>query len=253
MRAEVHNWLIKSANRERHGRMSAFGRKWSGMIMSVISDWKWPPKNCLHQSNSLHSFNHWQLKKSPIKLVGVSHGMCAVVCLCRFDCFRFDGPCFGCGACVCRWQGGGRVPCSVWPLTPGRCSWGQRWGHVNESHYTSVCRLVPKKRQWRCEVGVTEKMVLLCPHQKWGKLLCGWGGRRAVVCILALWKLCVVFVGVWASSGLPVASQYLVGNGGPWGCCCGYGQAPLFQPSFQSFENIKWTLPALAATPPWHR
>ena len=56
--------------------------------------------------------------------------------------------------------------------------------------------------------------------------------------------------------GLPVAGVHLIENGGPWGigwCWCGYGLAPPFWSSFRSIKSIKWTLPALAATPLWHR
>ena len=49
----------------------------------------------------------------------------------------------------------------------------------------------------------------------------------------------MVFVGLWASSGLPVASQHFVGNG----VLEAEGDVVVgvvrLWPSFQSFENIK--------------
>ena len=54
---------------------------------------------------------------------------------------------------------------------------------------------------------------------------------------------------LWASCGYQVASQHLIENGGPGWCCFGCGLAPPFRLGFRSIEEIKWTLPALAATP----
>ena len=54
-----------------------------------------------------------------------------------------------------------------------------------------------------------------------------------------------------ASGGLQVVMWHLAGNVRPWDrgwWCCRRGLA---LPSGQSIEDIKWTLPVLAATPPW--
>ena len=49
-----------------------------------------------------------------------------------------------------------------------------------------------------------------------------------------------------------MVSRHLIENGGPWGTgwgCFGRGLAPPFRLGFRSMEDIKRTLPALAATP----
>ena len=48
-----------------------------------------------------------------------------------------------------------------------------------------------------------------------------------------------------------MASRHLIGNGGPWGTgwgCFGRGLAAPFRLGFRTIEDIKWILPALAAT-----
>ena len=52
---------------------------------------------------------------------------------------------------------------------------------------SGACHEVKGEQKLRCEAGVV--VVLLRPHRKWGKLLCGRCGRRAVVC------------NVWTSGG----------------------------------------------------
>ena len=125
---------------------------------------------------------------------------------------------------------------------------------VNEAEYISVIvwTVGLEDRQRRCEVSVVVRRWCCSAHT----------GNEVSSCVGGvaewLWRSCMHFglvEGVWFlwDCELPVASQHFVG---PWGtgwCCCGCGQAPPFRPSFRSFENIKWTLPALAATPLWHR
>ena len=80
------------------------------------------------------------------------------------------------------------------------------------------------------------------------------------------WRICVHFGleevvrfnwdWLWAFGGHPVASQHLIENGGSWGTgwgCFGRGLVPLFRLGYRSIEDIKWTLPALAATLLRHR
>ena len=88
-------------------------------------------------------------------------------------------------------------------------------------------------------------VVLPRPHRKWGEFLCGGCGRTALkdLCAFWPWGSCVLWL--WTSGE----------NGGPWGtgwCCFGRGLVPPFRLGFRSIENIKWTLPALAATPLRH-
>ena len=121
----------------------------------------------------------------------------------------------------------------------GDVSGGQTWGHGH------TCGARGKATKVWSGCGC-EEVLLLRPHRKWGKLLCG---RRAFWSCVS----CVVFAGLWASSSCQSTLRW---KGGPWGtgwCCCGCGQAPPSRSSFQSFDNIKRTLLALAATPLWHR
>ena len=131
---------------------------------------------------------------------------------------------------------------------------------VNEADYTSVIvrSVEPEERQRRCEVDVVVRRWCCSTHT----------GNEVSSCVGGVveqsWWNCVHFGFVkavwflwdclWASGGLPVASQHLIEKGGPFGtgwCCCECGLAPPFRLSFQSLENMKWTHPALAATPLW--
>ena len=83
--------------------------------------------------------------------MGVSHGMCAVLCmqvrLLLVGC-GIDGPCFSCGAHMSR--RGGRIPCSV-TFDPLAVACQEVKGEAMAVNEASVG---PEERQGRCEAGV---------------------------------------------------------------------------------------------------
>ena len=91
---------------------------------------------------------------------------------------------------------------------------------VNEADYTSVIvRTVgPEERQRRCEVGVVVRRWCCSAHTGNEVSSCGavwWNSRDGIVYfgfVKAVWFL---WDCLWASGGLPVASQHLIEKGNP--------------------------------------